>query len=165
MLRLRGCLSINYMTRITKVWSRLSKYFYNFFKKVKYKKFLPSLYTKLVILGFTLTGLKYTLLPKLEICSSIFGDNECDPLGNFIVTYASFPGYLFSSFLLFLKPKASAFYLISGIFLISLLFYFLIGVLIDKLKQKKIKILSTQTLVFLLFIVLIILLLILILNG
>ena len=65
-----------------------SKLTFERFKKtltrISYKNFLVKVYLLSVFLGLALTGLQASFLPDLVICSSLFGENLCDPVGNYL---------------------------------------------------------------------------------
>lgn len=124
------------------------------FSKVKYKTFIPRIYIAIVILGFVLVGLQTTFFQKLVICTSIFGGGTCDAIGNFVVTFASLPGYLIVSALLYFFPNIPNYFSFLAIFVISLLLYYLLGLAIDRQKIKPVKIFTTEFLVIILFVVL-----------
>jgi hypothetical protein len=142
--------------------SKLLTKFLKHLQKIEYKKFLVSTYFQLIVAGFTLTGLAYTFMPFLRICSSLFGVDDCDPVGNYIVTFASFPGYIVTSVILFFYSNTPSYLIISSIVLFSLLIYFLIGLAIDNFKSSDKPINKIQTLIIAVFAILVISLLLLV---
>jgi len=134
----------------------------SFFRNIKksegrkdFEKLLPVIYAKTLVLGFALTGLTFTFFPKFVLCLTLFG-NTCDPVGNYFVAIASLPGYLVASILLFYFTNISSQLLIIIIVLVSFVFYFLAGLLIDRLKVRKKTLSKTQLLVVLTFLLLVI---------
>lgn len=105
-------------------------------KKSGFKKILPLIYFIFLLLGLVLTFI-YAFVHSLVICSSIFGTEFCTPTGIFLILCASLPGYLISGNMLsFISelPWAVSF---AVVILASFVFYYLLGLLIDKLKEKK----------------------------
>lgn len=108
-----------------------------YFSRTSFRKTLPLLYAKIVFLGFALTGMQVSFWPKLVICSRMFGDYACDPLGNYVVAVTSIPGYLFTGKIMSYVPMAPAWVFFMLLFLISFFVYYLLGLLIDKRRGKK----------------------------
>lgn len=103
---------------------------------VKMKKLLPIFYISGLILGLVLT-LLYTIYPSLVVCSSLFGEDFCTPAGLFLGGILSLPGYLIvGNVLQFLPAQPIALSLIF-VLVITAVTYYLLGLLIDKLKMAK----------------------------
>ena len=138
----------------------VTKYLDSLRKKIKPQKFssqsLVILYLKVVIAGMTLTGLAYTFVPGLEICSSLFGSYVCDPLGNYLVAIASFPGYIVSSVMFFLWKDMPAWVLTLSIFISSIIIYYLLGLFFVKFKFREIRRKTVPYFVLAVFVILLI---------
>ncbi len=105
------------------------------FKGVGFRKILPLIYLLLLLLGLVLTII-YAFVHSFVICSSLFGTNFCTPTGIYIALLASIPGYIISGNILYYIGEIP--WLISFIVVIitSLVFYYLVGLIIDKYKSK-----------------------------
>lgn len=100
--------------------------------KPYFRKILPVVYLKVVLLGFALTGVQVTFIPKLVACSAIFGQYACDPLGSYVVALSSLPGYLIVGKVMSTWPKLPAYAFFVVLISFSTAFYFFIGFLLDK---------------------------------
>lgn len=104
-------------------------------KKRGYKKVFPVIYFLVLLTGIILTFV-YAFIPSFVICSSIFGNQFCTPTGIYIILFVSLPGYIISGNLLaFISdiPWALSF---AVVMITSFLFYYLLGLLIDKYRGK-----------------------------
>lgn len=105
-------------------------------KKSGFKKIVPLIYLITLVIGIVLTFI-YTFIHSFVTCSSLFGTDFCTPTGIFVVLFASLPGYIISGNLLsFIKdiPSSVSF---AVVILTSIVFYFLLGLLIDKFRSRK----------------------------
>jgi len=100
--------------------------------KQYFRKILPLVYLKVILLGFALTGIQVTFVPKLVACSAIFGQYACDPLGSYVVALSSLPGYLIVGKIMSSWPKLPAYAFFVVLISFSTLCYFFIGFLMDK---------------------------------
>lgn len=126
-----------------------------------FTRILPLFYFFVLILSLLLTGL-YVIFPGLTLCSSIFGETICTPAGVLIALIASLPGYLIVGNILSADSTVPVVLSFTLVIVVSILFYYLAGKLLDKLKKGK---LTTEEiiklLVFISFTALIFLLLVL----
>lgn len=130
----------------------------SFFRKDS-KILLPKIYLVILAFGFILT-LLYAAFPGLTICSSFFGEEFCTPAGIYLGLMASLPGYVIAGNLLSSFNELPAVISFITVILTSGLFYFLLGLLIDKVRFKKfskLAILIISALVILLIILIILL--------
>jgi predicted PurR-regulated permease PerM len=127
-----------------------------FLKKLGFKKSLPLIYLLLLFLGVILTFI-YAFIPTFVSCSFLFGSYFCTPTGIFIALFASLPGYILSGNLLsFIKdlPWSVSF---AVIILTSVVFYYLLGLFLDKFKSKSLNTESmSKIIIFVFFFILLI---------
>lgn len=130
-----------------------------YFKK-DFRILLPQLYALGIIVGFVLT-LLYATFPGLSFCSELFGDQFCTPAGIYLGLFISLPGYLIAGNLFSQLPTLSG----SSSFLIVIvtsgIFYFLLGLLIDKFRKKT----ASKTGVFIVAVFVVLLLILLLLYS
>jgi len=94
----------------------------------------PSIY--LALLTFSLViSLFYRFTPFLYICPNLLGQELCAPLGVYIALFVSYPGYLFVAYAI--PGSADWRWEFSSVvvILISALFYFIVGLAVDKFKK------------------------------
>lgn len=106
--------------------------------------------------GLVLT-LSNTFIHSLVTCFSLFGTRFCTPTGIFIILFVNLPGYFVIGNILSFFPKIP--WIISFILIafFSGSFYFLLGILIDKVRKNKFTTGSfTKLLIYSLFVILII---------
>lgn len=119
--------------------------------KKGYKVIFPAVY----LLGLALSlilFLLYSFFPSLIICSSLFGQQFCTPLGVYIASIISLPGYFITGNLLNIPSEMKWYGSLIYVILSSGLFYYLLGWLIDKLKGRSIS--KTSRFIIALFIIL-----------
>lgn len=112
-----------------------------------YKVFLPLLYIFGLLFGLFLMFVS-PLIQSPEVCSTLFGVEFCTPLGLYIASILSVPGYFIAGNLFpFLKniPWYSSLFIV---FVITLTLYYSVGLLIDKLKSSKSKLNLVIILIF-----------------
>ena len=97
--------------------------------KNRYRKLLPRLYSYLVFIGLAATGAQANFLPKFVLCSKFFGEYSCDPFGNYLIAFSSFPGLLIAGQVSSKWSNISAVSFFLILFISSLVIYFLIGLL------------------------------------
>ena len=102
----------------------------------EFKRLLPVVYIYLLILGLILT-LVYAFVPEFVICSGIFGQQFCTPAGIFTALFASLPGYLFAGNFLTFISALPWFISFIVIIVVSGIFYYLIGYIIDAQRGQK----------------------------
>lgn len=107
--------------------------FKKFFKK-DFRLLLPQLYLLGLLTGFIFT-LLYATFPKLVICSDFLGYQFCTPTGVFIALIINFPGYIISGNIFRRLPKVPWLLSLFTVILTSLVFYYLVGILIDKYRK------------------------------
>ena len=121
---------------------------------VSFKKFLPRNFKKTflflyifgLILGLILT-LVYAFVPSLVTCTSFFAESFCTPTGIFLIIVLSLPGYLIAGNILALLPEIPWAFSLIIVVITSGAFYFLIGLLIDKKRRKKVSVSGINKLV------------------
>lgn len=105
-----------------------------FFKK-DFRVLFPQLYIIGILVGFVLT-LLFAVFPQLVMCSQIFGDQLCTPTGIFVGLFVSLPGYLIAGNLFSILPALSVGVSFVIVIITSIAFYYLLGLLLDKIRQK-----------------------------
>src|SRR5258706_13665849 len=85
-----------------------------------------SVYLGVVTLGILL-GIVGIFIPALSACLTIFGNNVCSPVGEFIAIFVSFPGYFLSAILLAPFSKVPDVISLTLVGIISLFFYYGLG--------------------------------------
>lgn len=127
--------------------------------KVNYREKLGfrliKIYSLVILVSFALIGLKESVFPFLTFCINIFGPH-CEPVGSYIATLASLPGYLIVSILVKYKGDLSPGILFIVLFTSSILFYYLLGLAIDKYNLRVTKKFRLEHGIILIFIVLLI---------
>ncbi|OGM05325.1 hypothetical protein A2715_05610 [Candidatus Woesebacteria bacterium RIFCSPHIGHO2_01_FULL_39_32] len=121
---------------------------------LSFKKFLPKNFRKAflllyifgLVLGLILT-LVYAFVPSFVTCASFFAENFCTPAGIFLILALSLPGYLVAGNILALLPEIPWVPSLIIVIVTSGAFYFLIGLLIDKKRRKKISVSGINKLV------------------
>ena len=128
-----------------------------FFKK-DFRILLPQLYIIVLIAGFILT-LLYAVFPQLVICTQLLGQDYCTPVGIYVGLFASLPGYLIAGNIVPATQSLPSIISFIIVVVVSAIFYFVIGLLIDKYRERK----TSKVYLFILtvFVVLLIALLIL----
>lgn len=106
-----------------------------FFKK-DFRILFPRIYFSVIIFGFILT-LLYAAIPSLIICSSFFGEEFCTPAGIYLGLMASLPGYVVAGNLLSSFNELPSVLSFLAVIATSGIFYYFLGVLIDKARKKK----------------------------
>lgn len=109
------------------------KKFFKFFKK-DLKKLIPQLYLIGLLLSFILV-LLYATFPSLVICSSFLGREFCTQTGIFTGLILSIPGYLIAGNILSGLGELQWYLSLLIVFITSLVFYYLLGLYIDKFKK------------------------------
>ena len=142
-----------------RILANILKFLKKFFKK-DFRILLPQLYAGGIILGFVLT-LLYATFPQLSYCSELFGDQFCTPVGIYLGLFISLPGYLIAGNLLSQLPVLSGSVSFLIVIVTSGICYFLLGLLIDKLKKKS----TSKTSVFVIAVFIILLLILLLLYS
>ena len=119
--------------RLIKIGLWLKKFF-----KKDFRVLFIQIYLIVLLVAFILT-LLFAAFPSLIVCSSFFGEEFCTPTGLYLGLLASLPGYVVAGNLLssFNEIPVALSYVI--VVSTSGLFYFLLGLLIDKVKNKKFK--------------------------
>lgn len=115
-----------------------NKYFkkaLKFFKK-DFRLLLPQLYIIGIVLALVLT-LLYAVFPQLIFCSQIFGDQICTPVGIYFGLVISLPGYLIAGNLVPATQSLPSLISFLIVIITSVFFYFIIGLLLDKLRKPK----------------------------
>jgi len=108
-----------------------------FFKK-DFRILFIQIYLIVLLIAFIL-ALLFAAFPSLIICSSFFGEEFCTPTGLYLGLLASLPGYVVAGNLLSSFNEIPAVLSFIIVIATSGLFYFLLGLLIDKAKNKKFK--------------------------
>lgn len=126
-----------------KILKRVKK----FIEKRGYKLFLPLLYISGLFISVILSGL-YVVFPSLVFCSSLFGQRFCTLAGVYIASIISLPGYFIAGYLFNIPPETK--WSVSLIYVIfsSILFYFLLGLILDKVKESSASRLSKIIIIF-----------------
>ncbi len=106
--------------------------------KINLRRLLVLTYLFLILLGIILFFLG-TFTPIFITCSTLFGEKFCTPTGFFLITIASIPGYLITVILLNFLPEPSLILTLLMTIGTSLLFYFLLGFLIDKFLVERLR--------------------------
>lgn len=126
-----------------------------------FRKILLFSYIFGILLGFFLAVLSI-FLPFLSTCFSLFGERFCTSTGVLLVLFISLPGYLLVGNLFSLLAQIPWVLSFLAVILFSGVFYFLMGLFIDKIRMKKPSTeVATKYLVYISFIFLVILLLLL----
>jgi len=108
---------------------------FKFFKK-DLRKLIPQLYLIGLFLSFILV-LLYATFPSLVICSSFLGREFCTQAGIFTGLILSIPGYLVAGNVLSGIGEFPWFVSLLIVFITSLVFYYLLGLYIDKFKKAR----------------------------
>lgn len=106
-------------------------------KVESYKWFFAGIYVKLIVFGFALNGFLISYFPKLTLCSSVFAEKVCDPIGNFVIAIASLPGYLYTAKILSLWKNTSPLISFLILFAVSFILYAALGLFIESQRGKK----------------------------
>lgn len=95
------------------------------------------------------------------VCSNIFGEEFCTPLGVFISLIVSFPGYFIAGNILSFFPTLAWFISLIIVFVTSIASYYLLGRFFDKLRktdsEKRLNILIVAIFILLLFMAIVLL--------
>lgn len=94
------------------------------------------IYIIILLIAFILT-LLYAAFPSFIVCSNFFGEEFCTPAGIYIGLMASLPGYVVAGNLLSSFNELPSVLSFLAVIVTSLLFYYLLGILIDKARKKK----------------------------
>lgn len=124
----------------------------NFFKKDT-RVVLIQLYLFVIVFGFVLT-LLYAAYPSLLTCSKFFGDEFCTPTGIFVGLLASIPGYVVAGNVLSSFNQLPGWLSLTIVIATSVFFYYLIGLVIDKLRRGKLSL--AEKIVIVAFIILVV---------
>ena len=108
------------------------------FVKKDFRVLFIQIYAIILLIAFILT-LLFAAFPSLIVCSNFFGEEFCTPTGLYLGLLASLPGYVVAGNILssFNEIPAGLSFII--VIATSGLFYFLLGLLIDKARFKKFK--------------------------
>lgn len=124
------------MEKVKKSSKKLAKFIISLPKR-DFSILFPSFYLLVMVIGFLFTALFYAY-PSFVTCSNFLGQEFCTPTGVYLGFMASIPGYFIVGSLLgnFINrfPIAISFFLVVGT---SVLVYFLLGLLMQKLKKGK----------------------------
>ena len=104
-----------------------------FFKK-DFRILIPQIYLFGLLIGFIFT-LLYATFPQLIVCSDLLGYEFCTPIGVFIALIINFPGYIISGNIFTRLANVPWLLSLFAVILISLVFYFLVGLSIDKYRK------------------------------
>lgn len=110
----------------------------NFIKSLAKRRFrvlLPLIYLLILAFGLVLTGF-YVFVPSLVTCSELFAEKFCIPTGIYLAFLVNIPGYFIAGNLLPFLENISWWISLIVIIIVSGIFYFLVGLLIDKFKVK-----------------------------
>lgn len=111
--------------------------FSHFLRLNKFGTILVTTYLVLIIIGFLLSF--FSLFFPSTTCLKIFTDQQvCGPIGNHILAFISIPGYFFTAILYSFISVLPEVVSIGMVFLFSLGTYFSIGVVLEKLFDKKV---------------------------
>ncbi len=124
----------------------------------EFKKLFLLIYFLILVLGVILT-LAYAFFHNLTVCSSLFGENFCTPMGLFLILLASLPGYIIAGNILKFLPDLPWVISLMLVIAVSCAFYFLVGSFIDGLRKKKITIPEVNKIIIILSLFLLLLLL------
>lgn len=126
--------------------------------KIKsFKKLLVLLYLIVMFIGLILSGL-FIFIPKLYSCGKLMGLDYCTPTGVLTMMGASIPGYLIGGNLIKFLPKITMVESILLVFVVSLIFYYFTGWVIDKARKHELEPVKTiviSSLIILLFLILV----------
>ncbi|OGM60843.1 hypothetical protein A2955_02280 [Candidatus Woesebacteria bacterium RIFCSPLOWO2_01_FULL_37_19] len=114
------------------ILDRLRKVFKNLIKK-RFRFIIPFAYGIGLFFGLIIAGL-YPFIPSLVYCGSFFGEEFCTPFGLFFAMILTLPGYLIGGNILKFLPSPPVLASVIFVLLISFVFYFLLGVLADKMR-------------------------------
>ena len=147
-------------TKIDKLPGALLKYYTSIIKRLPL--LIIKLYLFLLLVGLALTGLRYTAFPGLTYCLNIFGE-FCDAVENILISLISFPGFYFANSFFPNREDISPGNLFMIVIVFSIVFYFIIGLAIEKLKniKKKGTKLTTEKAIIIIFTILLLLLILL----
>jgi len=142
-----------------------TSWFVNLFSRIKKRipkqlsRLMLFVYVSVLVIGIILT-IAYVFFHDLTVCSSLFGESFCTPLGIFIALTASLPGYIIVGNILKFFPELPWVVSLVIVTVVSGAFYFFLGTFIDRLKTKKITVAEANKIIivvalFLLFLFLI----------
>ncbi len=117
---------------LKRVLPRLKKLL-SFFKK-DLKVLLPQLYLIGILIGFIVL-LLYAAFPNLFVCTALLGQEVCFPTGIFIGMVISLPGYIIAGNIMTKLPTLPAAISFLIVVIVSILFYYLVGLFFDKFKK------------------------------
>jgi len=106
-----------------------------FFRR-KPKVVLSLTYIFALVFGLVLSGF-YPFVPRLTVCSNLFGEQFCTPTGFFIIMTASLPGYLIAGNILKFFPAVNTLLSSLLVFLVSFYFYRFFGIFIESMRDKE----------------------------
>lgn len=102
----------------------------------EFKKLFLFAYIFVLLTSIILT-LVYAFVPTFTTCSSLFGEKFCTPTGIFLALFASLPGYLLAGNALSFLPDVPWIISLVAVVIVSGIFYYLLGFVIDKQRGKK----------------------------